>query len=62
MDRLSHYNRFRPYGELPDPSTLERLSDEHLYSLAIYIYSLKPPANPNKFNAVARQLVKTGHE
>ena len=52
-ERLSHYDGFRPYGELPDPSTLERFSDEHLYSLALYIYSLKPPANPNKFDAVA---------
>ena len=52
-ERLSHYDGFRPYGELPDPSTLERFSDEQLYALALYIYSLKPPPNPNKFDAVA---------
>ena len=28
-----------------------RYSDEQLYALALYIYSLKPPANPNKFDA-----------
>ena len=32
---------------------LERYSDEQLYALAQYIYSLKPPPNPNKFDALA---------
>jgi len=50
---LAHYNGFRPEGELPDPSTLERFSDEQLYALALYIYSLKPPENPNKFDSLA---------
>ena len=27
-----------------------RLSDEALYALALYIYSLKPPPNPNPRN------------
>jgi hypothetical protein len=31
-----------------------RLSDEALYALALYIYSLKPPANPNPFDEKAR--------
>jgi hypothetical protein len=30
-----------------------RYSDEQLYALALYIYSLRPPANPNLFNAAA---------
>jgi len=30
-----------------------RLSDEALYALALYIYSLQPPANPNPFDARA---------
>jgi hypothetical protein len=30
-----------------------RLSDEALYALALYIYSLEPPANPNPRNAKA---------
>ena len=31
-----------------------RLPDEALYALAMYIYSLKPPANPNPFDNNAR--------
>jgi cytochrome c peroxidase len=31
-----------------------RLSDEALYALALYIYSLKPPANPNPFDEQAK--------
>jgi hypothetical protein len=30
-----------------------RLSDEALYALALYVYSLKPPKNPNPFDARA---------
>jgi hypothetical protein len=30
-----------------------RYSDEQLYALAMYLYSLRPPANPNKFDAAA---------
>ncbi|MEP6570174.1 MAG: di-heme oxidoredictase family protein [Acidobacteriota bacterium] len=52
-DMLSLYGTFRPVGELPDPSTQSRYSDEQLYALALYIYSLKPPPNPNKLDALA---------
>jgi hypothetical protein len=31
-----------------------RLSDEGLYALALYVYSLEPPENPNPFDARAR--------
>src|SRR5690242_15778321 len=52
---LASYDGFIPLGnqfrELPAPSTQERYSDEQLYALALYIYSLKPPANPNRFEA-----------
>ncbi len=34
---------------------LSRYSDEQLYALALYIYSLEPPANPNKFDAQAQR-------
>ena len=34
-------------GKRPEPSTQERYSDEQLYALALYVYSLKPPENPN---------------
>ena len=30
-----------------------RYSDEQLYALALYIYSLQPPRNPNRFDATA---------
>jgi hypothetical protein len=30
-----------------------RYSDEQLYALALYVYSLQPPPNPNKFDAAA---------
>ena len=52
-DLLSVYGQFRPRGELPDPSTKTRYSDEQLYALTLYIYSLNPPANPNRFDALA---------
>lgn len=51
-DVLSLYGEFRPKGELPDPSTESRYSDEQLYALAEFVYSLKPPPNPNKFDAL----------
>lgn len=31
----------------------ERYSDEQLYALALYLYSLRPPRNPNSFDASA---------
>jgi hypothetical protein len=53
VDELSLYGGFRPKGDLPDPKTESRYSDEQLYALALYLYSLKPPPNPNKFDARA---------
>ena len=32
-----------------------RYSDEQLYALALYVYSLKPPPNPNRFDEVAER-------
>lgn len=52
-DELNSYGGYRPKGELPDPSTESRYSDEQLYALALYVYSLKPPPNPNKFDSLA---------
>jgi hypothetical protein len=55
-DLLARYGEFRPIevvsGKLPDPSTLSRYSDEQLYGLALYVYSLTPPSNPNKPTAL----------
>ena len=54
-DELTLYDLFRPAGELPSSSKQSRYSDEQLYALALYIYSLKPPDNPNKFDALAQR-------
>jgi hypothetical protein len=42
-----------PSGVAPEPNSTYRPSDEQLYALALYIYSLQPPPNLNKFDAVA---------
>jgi hypothetical protein len=52
---FSRYGDFRPSGELPDPATRFRYSDEQLYALAMYLYSLQPPPNPNTFDELARR-------
>jgi hypothetical protein len=58
-DALTHY------GDGPDSSMrlanmglaggVKRTPDALLYALALYIYSLEPPANPNPVNADARR-------
>jgi hypothetical protein len=47
---------FGPYHMLsPDTKRVQaRLPDEALYALALYIYSLKPPPNPNPFDERAK--------
>ena len=51
MDQLARYGDFRPAGDLPDPKTRSRYSDEQLYALALYLYSLRPPENPHRADA-----------
>jgi hypothetical protein len=65
IDRLSKYGEFQPAAvlfnpaKLTDPARLPeakfsaRYSDEQLYALALYLYSLRPPQNPNKFDEMA---------
>lgn len=61
-DFLANFDGFIPLGgpgfdKLPEPTSPMvggRYSDEQLYALAQYVYSLKPPANPNKMDALAR--------
>jgi hypothetical protein len=56
---IASYNGLIPadppkYRALPNPDKVGgRYSDEQLYALALYIYSLQPPPNPNKFDAFA---------
>ncbi len=56
-DDLASYGGFIPgardFRTLPDPATRGRYSDEQLYALSLYLYSLQAPANPNKFDGVA---------
>ncbi len=61
-DAIASFDGFIPadipnFKKLPDPADPVavggRYSDEQLYALALYIYSLKPPPNPNKFDAAA---------
>lgn len=46
---------FGRYGDLPPAKTGQgaRYSDEQLYALALYLYSLKPPPTPNRLDAAA---------
>lgn len=58
INEVSSYDGFIPSNhpgdtKLPDAKTLGRDSDRALYALAMYVYSLKPPPNPNKFGALA---------
>jgi hypothetical protein len=58
-DHLASYDGFIPldipnFRKLPDPDKVfGRYSDEQLYALALYLYSLQPPPNPNKLDALA---------
>jgi hypothetical protein len=60
-DFLANFDGFIPAGgpefdKLPEPDNAlvgGRYSDEQLYALARYVYSLKPPPNPNKMDARA---------
>ncbi|MBM3760321.1 MAG: hypothetical protein FJW36_08755 [Acidobacteria bacterium] len=54
VEELTLYGDFRPISiihssksdELPKPETESRSSDSDLYALALYIYSLQPPQEP----------------
>lgn len=51
--RFERFQSFAILPVLPDPSTQLRYSDAQLYALALFLYSLKPPPNPNKFTLEA---------
>jgi mono/diheme cytochrome c family protein len=56
-DGLSSFAGLRPESpdgkSLPPLSGFTRYSDEQLYALALYLYSLGPPANPNILDEAA---------
>jgi mono/diheme cytochrome c family protein len=54
---LSRYGDFNPSDFLGPsaPVANSRYSDEQLYALALYIYSLQPPPNPNRVDALAER-------
>lgn len=57
MKGLARYGDFIPEGvnfrTLPDPKSRSRYLDEELYALARFVYSLTPPASPNRVDATA---------
>ena len=57
LDTVAHYGDFQPTSTgtafSSEPGT--RYSDEQLYAMALYIYSLKPPPNPNPLDDRARR-------
>jgi mono/diheme cytochrome c family protein len=57
FDTIAHFGDFQPSavgtGFSGEQGT--RFSDEQLYALALYIYSLKPPPNPNPMDGSARR-------
>jgi hypothetical protein len=62
IEFFSSFDGFIPSGgekfdTLPPPESLERFSEEQLYALALWLYSLEPPKNPNPPD---RKLVRVG--
>jgi hypothetical protein len=57
LDTMAHYGDFQPSTKrTPFSSEMgTRYSDEQLYALALFLYSLKPPPNPNKFDSAAKR-------
>ena len=58
-DALSSFGGFVPAialrRRIAPPSAFDRYSDEQLYALGLYLYSLAPPVNPNPFGEAARR-------
>lgn len=59
-DDLASFDGFIPgdfpnFKKLPAPVTLDRYGDDQLYALARFVYSLHPPPNPHKFDALAQR-------
>lgn len=54
-------NAFDRFGDfllvdpVPDPTKMDRYSDEQLYALGRYLYSIEPPPNPHPVDALAER-------
>jgi hypothetical protein len=58
IEEIADFGGFRPMtssSKLPEPEQLSRSGDYELYALALYLYSLKPPPNPNQPDALSRK-------
>ena len=57
LDTMAHYGDFQPSAHSTGFSGDEgtRYSDEQLYALSLYIYSIQPPRNPNAMDARAKR-------
>src|SRR5262245_17867943 len=57
LDTMAHFGDFQPSPHATSLSAEEgtRYSDEQLYALALYLYSLKPPPNPNRPDAITHR-------
>jgi hypothetical protein len=53
MISMARYGDYVP--GTPPQGGLTRYGDEQLYALSLYLYSLKPPPNPNSFDAEAKR-------
>jgi hypothetical protein len=53
MAFFDRFGTFTPSKLPPKVEYMSRYSDEMLYALALYIYSLQPPPNPNPFDREA---------
>lgn len=53
VGNMSSYGGFVPHDNFKTARSPARYSDEQLYALALYVYSLEPPKNPNPRDATA---------
>jgi hypothetical protein len=49
---FDRFGDFRLVDPMPDPAKMDRYSDEQLFALGRYLYSLRPPANAHRTNAL----------
>ncbi len=52
---FDRFGDFRLVDPVPDPTKMDRYSDEQLYALGRYLYALRPPPNPNRITAIVER-------